>query len=62
MFLPWLTEEGIVSATTVEGGIASTRSQSLLLPRFVDTTGRSALEFESWLTGVGRLLSPRSVT
>lgn len=62
MFLPWLAEKGIVSATTVEGGIASIRSRWLLLPRFVDTTGRTGLEFESWLTGLGRLLSPRSVT
>jgi peptidoglycan/xylan/chitin deacetylase (PgdA/CDA1 family) len=62
MFLPWLNEKGVVSATTTEGGLASSRSRSLLLPRFVDTTGRTALEFESWLTGLGTLISPRSVT
>jgi hypothetical protein len=33
------------------------RSQLLLLPRFIDTTAQTALEFESWLTGVGALLS-----
>jgi hypothetical protein len=37
--------------------LASVRSQPLLLPRFVDTTGQTTLEFESWLTGVGALLS-----
>jgi len=56
-FLPWLAEQGVVSATTCDPGLASVRSQPLLLPRFIDTTGRTALEFESWLTGVGALLS-----
>ncbi|MGO9168969.1 MAG: polysaccharide deacetylase family protein [Candidatus Sulfotelmatobacter sp.] len=57
MFLPWLAEWGIVSATTCDPGLASERSQPLLLPRFIDTTGRTALEFEGWLTGVGALIS-----
>jgi peptidoglycan/xylan/chitin deacetylase (PgdA/CDA1 family) len=56
-FLPWLAEEGVVSATTCDPGLASTRSQPLLLPRFIDTTAQTPLEFESWLTGVGALLS-----
>jgi len=58
MFLPWLSELGVVSATTCEPGLVSARSEPLLLRRFVDTTGKSELEFESWLTGVGALLSP----
>ncbi|MGA8605762.1 MAG: polysaccharide deacetylase family protein [Verrucomicrobiota bacterium] len=57
MFLPWLAEQGVVSATTCDPGLASMRSQLLLLPRFIDTTAQTALEFESWLTGVGALLS-----
>jgi peptidoglycan/xylan/chitin deacetylase (PgdA/CDA1 family) len=57
MFLPWLAEQGVVSATTCDPGLASRRNQPLLLPRFIDTTGRTALDFESWLTGVGALLS-----
>lgn len=57
MFLPWLAEEGIVSATTCDPGLACVRSRPLLLPRFIDTTAQTELEFESWLTGVGSLLS-----
>jgi len=57
MFLPWLSEKGVVSATTCEPGLASQRSQPLLLPRFIDTTGQTELAFESWLTGVGALVS-----
>ena len=57
MFLPWLAEEGVVSATTCDPGLTSARSTPLLLPRFIDTTAQTPLEFESWLTGVGALVS-----
>ncbi len=58
-FLPWLTAEGVVSATTCDTGLATDRSDPLLLPRLVDTTGRSALTFESWASGVGHFISSR---
>jgi len=58
-FCPWLASEGVVSATTCDVGLASPRNSALLLPRLVDTTSRSPLEFESWLTGVGNLLAMR---
>lgn len=57
MFLPWLAELGVVSATTCDPGLASADSHLLLLPRFVDTTGQTELDFESWLTGVGAALA-----
>jgi hypothetical protein len=57
MFLPWLEKKGVVSATTCDGGLASQRSHPLLLPRFIDTTIRTPLEFESWVTGVGMITS-----
>lgn len=56
-FLPWLAAQGVISATTCEPGLSSTNSEPLLLPRFVDTTGQTALDFESWLTGVGALIA-----
>jgi len=58
-FLQWLAEEGIVSATTCDTGMATVHSNPLLLPRLVDTTGRSELEFESWINGVGHFLSSK---
>jgi peptidoglycan/xylan/chitin deacetylase (PgdA/CDA1 family) len=58
-FLPWLQAENVVSATTCDAGLVTSRSNPLLLPRFVDTSARSAIAFESWLTGVGSLLALR---
>jgi hypothetical protein len=58
-FLPWLASENIVSATTCDIGIATRFSEPLLVPRFVDTTGTTRVVFESWLTGMGQLLSHR---
>jgi peptidoglycan/xylan/chitin deacetylase (PgdA/CDA1 family) len=60
-FLPWLKAAGVISATTCDVGLATSRKDSLLLPRFVDTSGRNGLDFESWLTGVGDLLAIRRI-
>ncbi len=59
-FLGWLSETGVISATTCDTGMASPRSQALLLPRVIDTSVLSELEVESWLTGVGALLPKRA--
>jgi peptidoglycan/xylan/chitin deacetylase (PgdA/CDA1 family) len=58
-FLPWLRAENVISATTCDAGLASSRSNVLLLPRFIDTAARTSAEFESWLTGLGSLLAFR---
>jgi peptidoglycan/xylan/chitin deacetylase (PgdA/CDA1 family) len=58
-FLEWLSREEIFSATTCDTGFATNESNPLLLPRFVDTSGRTDLEFESWVNGVGHFLSRR---
>jgi peptidoglycan/xylan/chitin deacetylase (PgdA/CDA1 family) len=60
-YLPPLAREGIVSATTCDPGLASRDSDPLLLPRFVDTTTVSDLEFEAWVTGLAFCL-PRRTT
>jgi peptidoglycan/xylan/chitin deacetylase (PgdA/CDA1 family) len=57
-FLPWLQAEEIASATTCENGLATPQTNPLLLPRFVDTSAKSAVEFESWMTGLGSWLAP----
>jgi peptidoglycan/xylan/chitin deacetylase (PgdA/CDA1 family) len=58
-FLGWLAKEEILSATTCDTGFATPETNPLLLPRFVDTTGRTDLEFESWVGGIGHFLSRR---
>ena len=58
-FRSWLQMENVVSATTCDSGLASRRSNPFLLPRLVDTSDRSTLEFEGWLTGLASLLTVR---
>jgi peptidoglycan/xylan/chitin deacetylase (PgdA/CDA1 family) len=55
-FLGWLAKEEVVSATTCDTGFATSETNPLLLPRLVDTSGRTDLEFESWVSGVGHFL------
>ncbi|HEX5705141.1 MAG TPA: polysaccharide deacetylase family protein [Pyrinomonadaceae bacterium] len=59
VFLPWLKEAGIVSATTCETGLASRDSHPLLLPRLLDVSRLSPVEFEGWLTGISSALPTR---
>jgi peptidoglycan/xylan/chitin deacetylase (PgdA/CDA1 family) len=56
-FLPWLAEMGVVSATTCVPGLASRNINSLLLPRVLDGTDVSPIEFESWTSGVSSYIS-----
>lgn len=56
-FLPWLAQEGLISATTCDTGIAHCSSNPLLLNRLVDTSGRTNLEFEGWVSGVSQFIS-----
>jgi len=58
-FLAWLAKEEVVSATTCDTGFATPASPPLLLPRLVDTSSRTDLEFEGWLSGIGHFLSRR---
>ena len=58
-FLPWLRQLGIGSATTCDHGLCDTAADPLRLPRYVDTTGATELEFESWITGVRAFVPSR---
>jgi peptidoglycan/xylan/chitin deacetylase (PgdA/CDA1 family) len=58
-FAAWLKSENIASAVTCDTGIAAPEINPLLLPRLVDTSGRSDLEFESWVNGIGHFISAR---
>ena len=55
-FESWLRGQGIASGVTCVPGLASARNNPLLLPRLVDHSGLSEVEFESWISGSGALL------
>ena len=61
-FFDWLRKEDVTSATTCDAGLVDGRANPYLLPRFVDTYGRTQLEFESWLSGVGSLIAVRKIS
>jgi peptidoglycan/xylan/chitin deacetylase (PgdA/CDA1 family) len=58
-FVSWLQKDGVLSATTCDAGLVGVGDNPYLLSRFVDTTGRTQVEFESWLSGVGALIALR---
>src|SRR5579864_2261543 len=58
-FLDWLTKENVVSATTCDTGLASSHGDPLLLPRLIDTSEKTDLQFEGWLTGISHFLTVR---
>ena len=61
--LPWLKQHGVVSATTCIHGLAAPGVDPLLLPRFLDGTHTSTVEFEGWLCGFSeRIPSPYKAT
>ena len=58
--LEYLAAYGMRSATTCVPGICTPQTNPLLLPRLVDTTGMSELEFRAWLAGTASLLPRRT--
>jgi peptidoglycan/xylan/chitin deacetylase (PgdA/CDA1 family) len=59
-FFGWLREQGVRSATTCNLGFASPGNNPMELPRLLDITSFSAVEFEGWLAGVCAALPSRS--
>ncbi len=59
-FFPWLQQLGVLSATTCIPGFATSQSDPFLLPRLVDVTSLSDVEFEGWLAGVSSFFPRRS--
>jgi peptidoglycan/xylan/chitin deacetylase (PgdA/CDA1 family) len=57
--LPWLRNFGVISGTTCQPGLASAEDDPLLLPRLVDHSGLTEVEFESWVSGVGAMFPRR---
>lgn len=56
VFLPWLRELAVETATTGVVGLAQMNQDPLLLPRYVDTMKHSELMFEGWLCGASAVL------
>ena len=59
-FVSWLAEENVASATTCEPGYADAAANPLLLPRLLDHSYLTPLEFEAWLSGAAHLLPRRA--
>ena len=53
---PALEAEGIATATTCESGLATARSHPLALPRILDDSRVSMIEFEAEISGFAELL------
>ncbi len=59
VFLPWLRERGVVTATTCVPGLVAPGANPLLLPRVVDHCNLSEVEIESWMAGLSQYLIRR---
>ena len=51
-FFGWLGDQGVRSATTCNLGFAAAANNLMELPRVLDISSFSAVEYEGWLTGV----------
>jgi len=56
-FLTWLQHKQVITATTCDPGLASHRSNPLQLPRFIDLSAVTPIEFEGWVTGASTFVS-----
>lgn len=60
-FAGFLRGVGVESATTCEPGLAHWRSNRYYLPRLLDGSSLTGVEFTAWLSGLGALLPRRRI-
>ena len=60
-FERWLRAEGVSSATTCEPGMAARDSNPFRLPRLLDHSALTSVEFDAWLCGLGAMLPHRPI-
>ncbi|MCH9695858.1 MAG: polysaccharide deacetylase family protein [Gammaproteobacteria bacterium] len=60
MFLPWLSQAGVESATIGVSSLAREDHHALLLPRYIDTILQSDQMFENWVLGMNDRLRFRA--
>jgi peptidoglycan/xylan/chitin deacetylase (PgdA/CDA1 family) len=53
----WLRDFGIKSATTCEVGLYGHDKDPMLIPRLIVTSSITDIDFESWLVGIGAVIS-----
>jgi hypothetical protein len=59
-YLAPLAAAGITSGTTCDPALATRDAERLLLPRFVDTSDVTDIEFEAWVLGLASCLPRRT--
>ena len=59
-WVEWLREFPVKSAVTCTAAFASAADDAMLLPRYVDGSRASALEFESWISGFAPIVARKA--
>jgi len=59
VFLPWLRDLNVETATTGSIALANAYHEPFLLPRYIDTMAQPEVMFEAWLSGAAELVSRR---
>lgn len=59
-WVEWLREFPVKSAVTCTPAFCSADNDALLLPRYVDGSRSSSIEFESWITGFAPLVARKA--
>ncbi len=59
LFFPWLEAADVISATTCDPALATGSTSRFMLPRLIDNSSLTDIEFEGWLSGISNFLPQR---